>query len=263
MASYNDEKRELLKMKQGLIEESDIIETEADKVVLEKPTGMKAVENFFYHNKWFVIVGAFFALVLTFLIYQTVTREVADMTVVLVTSDIQKSPNIYEKTRDVELALEKYCPDFDKNGKVHVDVFTIDLTKTGSDPQYITTNATKFHGEMQRGLAQMLICDKDILGESEQGNKIEFDPFFKDLGKATKMDALYGKKLLKLKDTDFAKEAKWENSCPDTLGFCIRDIKSDQLGYSEEALVRNEQAIEVLTNILTGTVINEIEEDKK
>lgn len=258
MASYNDEKRELLKMKQGLIEESEIIETEADKVVMEKPTGMAAVENFIYHNKWFLIVGAFFAFVLIFLIHQTLTRENSDMTVVLVTSDSQKAPNLFHKVKDVELALEKYCPDYNKDGNVHVDVYMIDLTKSNPDPQYVNSNATKFFGEMQRGVAQLFICDTGILSSDDQGNEVSFDSMFKDLGKVTGADRYLGKTFISLKDTEFVKDAKWENSCPEVLGFAIRNMTSDLLGYSEDALLRNEQAGEVLNNILTGKVINEV-----
>jgi len=257
MASYNDEKRELLKMKQGIIEESDIIESEADKVVLEKPTGMAAVENFFYHNKWFIIVGLFFGLLIIFLVHQTLTREKADMTVLLVTSDSLKAPNLYQKVNDIELALEKYCPDFDKDGNVHVDVFMIDLTKSNPDPQYVNSNATKFFGEMQRGVAQLLICDTGILGDDENGNEVSFDSMFKDLGEVTGADRYNGKTSISLKDTVFVKDAKWENSCPDILGFSIRNMTSDLLGYNEDALLRNEQAGEVLNNILSGNVINE------
>lgn len=257
MASYNDEKRELLKMKQGLIEESDIIETEADKVELEKPKGMAAVENFIYHNKWFIIVGAFFAFVLIFLIHQTITRENADMTVVLVTSDSQKAPNLYHKVKDVELALEKYCPDYNKDGSVHVDVYMIDLTKSNPDPQYVNSNATKFFGEMQRGVAQLFICDTGILGADEQGNEVSFGSMFRDIGDATGIEEYNNESFIQLKRTDFVKDAKWENSCPEVLGFGIRNMTSDLLGYSEAALERNKQAGEVLANILTGKVINE------
>ena len=260
MASYNDEKRELLKMKQGLIEESDIIETDVEKAVIEKPTGMAAVENFIYHNKWFILVGLFFTLVVGFLVHQTLTREAADMTVVLVTSDVEKAPNLHLKVKDVELALEKYCPDFDKNGNVHVDVFMIDLSKSNPDPQYVNMNSTKFFGEMQRGISQLFICDKDILGTDEQGNKVDFDSLFRDLGVATGLEEYEGQNFIKLKDTNLIKDAKWENSCPEILGFGIRNMTSDLLGYGDEALMRNEQAAQVLKNVLTGNIVNESKE---
>ena len=261
MASYNDEKRELLKMKQGLIEESDIIETEADKAVLVKPTGMKAVENFFYHNKWFVIVGLFFAFLTIFLVHQAVTREKADMTVLLVTSDMTKTPNLYQKVNDVELAMEKYCPDFDNDGNIHVNVYMIDLSTANSDPQYVRANTTKFSGEFQRGTAQLFICDTDILYEEDAESQTSFDHVFRDLGIALDMEQYNGETSIKLKDTGFAKEAKWENSCPGILGFSIRKMTSDKAGYSEDSLIRNEQAIEVLSNILNGKIVNEVEKE--
>ena len=53
------ERRELLKLKQGIIEESDIIQQDEPEEIL-RPTGIKAVENFFYHYKWYVVLIAFF-----------------------------------------------------------------------------------------------------------------------------------------------------------------------------------------------------------
>lgn len=54
----------------------------------------------------------------------------------LAVSDTSKAPGLYQKVNDIELALEKYCPDFDGNGYVHVAVYSIDLTKSGN-MQYI------------------------------------------------------------------------------------------------------------------------------
>ena len=68
------EKAELLKLRQGLIDESDEI-PEDEPPKFEKPTGAKAVENFFYHYKWRLIGIIFTVALLTFMIIQTVTRE--------------------------------------------------------------------------------------------------------------------------------------------------------------------------------------------
>ncbi len=262
MSKQTDEKRELLKMKQGIIEESDLIQQDVHEEI-EKPKGIKAFENFMYRNKWYAIVGVFMAFVLVFLIVQTVTREAADMTVLLVTSDSAKAPNVYQKVKDIELALEEYCPDFDGNGNVHVDVFHIDLTKSGGDPQYINANSTKLFGELQRGVGQLFICDKAILGEEEETEteaEDYFDTVFMDLGKATGTDRFLGTTSIKVKDTPFAKEAKWENSCPDVLGFSIRKTEEGLMGHSDDSIKRNEQAQQVLKNILNNNKVNPSEE---
>ena len=109
MSKESDEKRELLKLKQGIISESEVIEQDVHEQP-EKQTVAKKIDNFFFRNKWFVAAGAFFAAVGFFLVYQAVTREQPDLTVILAVSDTSKAPGLYQKVNDIELALEKYCP---------------------------------------------------------------------------------------------------------------------------------------------------------
>ena len=70
--SYQDDKRELLKLKQGLIEESETIQEEKHEVI--ELHGWKKVSNFFYHYKWHVVVITFFVLVIGFFVYDLVKK---------------------------------------------------------------------------------------------------------------------------------------------------------------------------------------------
>ena len=161
MSKESDEKRELLKLKQGIIEDSDIIEQDVHEEP-EEQTAIKKIDNFFFRNKWFVVAGVFFAAVAIFLVQQMLSREQPDLTVILAVSDTSKAPGLYQKVNDIELALEQYCPDFDGNGYVHVAVYSIDLTKSGN-MQYVQSNTAKFYGEIERGVAELYICDADLL----------------------------------------------------------------------------------------------------
>ena len=64
MSKESDEKRELLKLKQGIISESEVIEQDVHEQP-EKQTVAKKIDNFFFRNKWFVAAGAFFAAAAT------------------------------------------------------------------------------------------------------------------------------------------------------------------------------------------------------
>ena len=261
MSKESDEKRELLKLKQGLIEQSDIIEEDVHEEIV-KPTGFKWIENFMYRNKWYFLAAVFAISLLGFMTYQLLSKESADLTVIVAISDSAKTPNIYQKVNDLELAFEQYCPDFDGNGKVHVDVYHIDLTKN-SNMQYVQVNTAKFYGEIERGQAELYICDPDIL--STVGSSVDYDPestvitydmMFADIGEATGLEEYKGIKRVSVRDTAFATDAKWENSCPETLAFSIREEKEGMVSYnaSKESQIR---AKEVLRNILTGNKVNE------
>lgn len=265
MSKESDEKRELLKLKQGLIEESDIIEEDVHEEI-EKPKGFKWIENFMYRNKWYFVAAVFFISLLGFMTYQLLSKESADLTVIVAISDSEKTPDVYRKVNDLELAFEQYCPDFDGNGKVHVDVYHIDLTKN-SDMQYVQANTAKFYGEIERGQAELFICDPDILSTAETAadydpdtTVITYDMMFADIGEATGLEEYNGIKRVSVKDTAFAADAKWENSCPDTLAFSIREEKEGMVSYnaSKESQLR---AKEVLKNILTGNKVNEASDE--
>ncbi len=263
MSKESDEKRELLKLKQGIIEESDIIEEDVHEQP-EEQTVVKKIDNFFYRNKWYATAGIFFAAVGIFLVHQLITREQPDLTVILAVSDSSKAPGLYQKVNDIELALEQYCPDFDGNGYVHVAVYNIDLTKTG-DMQYIQSNTAKFYGEIERGVAELFICDADLLTSekaSEDYNpdnetmELTYENMFSDIGKALDMPEYDGKLRIDLLDTQFVYDAKWENSCPDTLAFSIRREEPGMVSYANSAEYQK-RAKEVLKNILTGNKVNE------
>ena len=96
------EKRELLKLKQGLVEDSDIIEVDKHEEIPELH-GWKKIENFFYHYKVPLIVGVVASLFIGYMIFDTVTKEKNDL-YVLAISTTNKS-GIYVKQFDIEEAL--------------------------------------------------------------------------------------------------------------------------------------------------------------
>ena len=154
------EKAELLKLRQGLIDESDEI-PEDEPPKFEKPTGAKAVENFFYHYKWRLIGIIVTVALLTFMTIQTVTREKKDLYVLAISTT--GSSGIYAKTHDIEVALERYCPDFDGNGKVHVGVNFIDLSTEGGYSEYTDAQNEKFSAELFSGDSQLYLTDEGII----------------------------------------------------------------------------------------------------
>ena len=234
------EKAELLKLRQGLIDESD-----------EKPTGAKAVENFFYHYKWRLIGIIFTVALLTFMTIQTVTREKKDLYVLAISTT--GSSGIYAKTHDIEVALERYCPDFDGNGKVHVGVNFIDLSTEGGYSEYTDAQNEKFSAELFSGDSQLYLTDEGIItlinriaasGETEEAAAEEADgqiiQFFTGL---------------QLNTTGFVDEARWK-SCPDTVGLYLRDTFENMMGNNEKTAEQRERARIVYENIINGNVVN-------
>ena len=147
-----DEKRELLKLRSGLADENDSELTKKEEAY-EKPTGMAAVANFWYHYK-FAIVFSFIALcVVGFLFYTEATRKRDDLCVMVVTDN-----DLVNRQEEIEAFFEKYVDDLDGNGYVHVGVIEIQI---GQNVDAVTRNtySQKFMAQVQTGEAMIVLTD--------------------------------------------------------------------------------------------------------
>ncbi len=251
------EKRELLKLKQGLVEDSDIIEVDKHEEIPELH-GWKKIENFFYHYKVPLIVGVVASLFIGYMIFDTVTKEKNDL-YVLAISTTNKS-GIYVKQFDIEEALEQYCPDFDGNGYVHVGVNFINISTENGVNQYTDADNYKFSSEVITGDSQLFLTDEgivEIIAEMANNDDLQF---FLDLSEKYPDAPLYDGVGYQLNTTDFTEAARWE-SCPDMVGLYVRGEYKDMTGNTENAKLQRERALEVLNNIATGNIVNPPAED--
>lgn len=245
--SYQDDKRELLKLKQGLIEESETIQEEKREVV--ELHGRKKVSNFFYHYKWHVVVAVFFVVVIGFFVYDLVKKEQGDIRVLVVTKESELAKQVNYKTKDFELAFEKYCPDFDDSGYVHVDTYNIDLSDN-IQQDYMLASVTKLTGEISYGEAQMYIMDtpalESIITEGDTSGFVNLEELYPD---NPQIDGVF----YKLKGSDFAYMANYVEACPEDLFIVVRRT-TDVTANKERAEAAQKKAMEVLDNIISGTM---------
>lgn len=249
------ERIELLKMKQGLIEESETI-PETGYVKFRELHGWEKVTNFFYHNKAFIILGTFFAVVLAILVGQLITKEKEDLYILALAFD--KDSEIGWRTQDLEKALEKYCPDFDGNGKVHVAVNYIDRTSDNIVSEYDQAQAQKLTAEFVAAEAQLIIADEkfvDWVCSEYDTDKEALSRTFLDQTDKCPEDMLYKACGVRLNQTGFAEEARWK-SCPDNVVLLIRSELNNGAGNVKKNAKNRERAMIVLQNILDGNVVN-------
>ncbi len=241
--SYQDDKRELLKLKQGLIDESESEIHEEEKPVYEVH-GFKRVENFFYHYKWYVLAGALFAAVAIFLTVSLLTKKQGDIRVLMVTKDGKISANVQYKVQEIEEAFELYCPDFDDSGYIHVDLYAVDLSDN-PDPQYSLAAVTKVSSEIMYGEAQLFVVDSAGAEAVTNGNLDQFV----DLG-AMYPDVPYiDGVFLHIKDCGFAANAQYYETCPDDLYMAVHKVSQDDQN-SARAIPAQKKALEVIDNIV-------------
>ena len=254
-AREREERIELLKMKQGLIEESELIpENEhVEKLALH---GWSRISNFFYHNKAFILLGAFFVFVISVLVYQIVTKEKDDLFIAAIAFEEDSELRWY--IQDLETALERYCPDYDGNGKVHVLVNFIDRTRSEGRSQYDDAQAQKQTAEFMSASAQLYIADEKYLkwlGSDDYTDPDIYKKIFLDLSDMCPEDMLYEGVGIRVNKTALAKEMRWEN-CPDNVIILIRDELNNGSSSIKTNAKNRENALNVLRNILDDNIVN-------
>lgn len=154
------DKIELMKLKTGVIDESEEIKEEHTEE--RKLKGFEKIANIWYHDKIWICFGIFIAAVVIFLIVDTVTREKADITVMLIADN-----GLSLHTDELSELMEKYTPDINGDGKVHVAVMNVPLNDRSTDTMY-STNSSKFFANLQQGQIIMVITDSDTDPEYQQ-----------------------------------------------------------------------------------------------
>lgn len=245
--SYQDDKREILKLKQGLIEESETIKEE-EKPVYELH-GWKRVANFFYHYKWHVIVGAFFLAVAGFFLYDLLKDDAGDLRILVVAKNHDVAMNVGYKTHDLELAFEQYCPDFDENGYVHVDVYNIDLSEN-VQADYMLGNVTKLTGEIGYGEAQMYLLDtpalESITTDGDLSGFVNLEERYPD---CPQTDGIF----YHFKGSGIASLSGYVEACPDDLFLVIRKV-SERTTNRDRAEKAQLRALKVMDNIVNANL---------
>ena len=113
-----DERIELMRLKQGIVEESETIHEEKEEEI--KLSFGKKIANFFYHNKWWVGLGVFFVALGAYLVYDLLSKPNPDMVILMLCDNNPVGTSTF-----LEEYFEEYAEDSNGNGKVLVNVYYI------------------------------------------------------------------------------------------------------------------------------------------
>lgn len=230
-----DEAIRLKKVKQGLIPD-----TENEAYLKEKEEREKAPvtleekwSNFWYHNKWTVLVVGFAVIAAAFLTYQGLNREKYDTTLLLGTYTYYSEAQLGEITDK----FEKYMPDADGNGEVNVGIFQAKyLTEETEDEAtgYEGSMHARIMSEITSGENCIFILEKELLDAlSENG-------VFADLSElGVTYESTYG---ICLKDSELFSSESFKGAA-DNLYIALRVYKE---GTDEEHYKHQFTALENL-----------------
>jgi|GEM_PF-98952 len=184
------ERIELMKLKSGVIDESESsIKEEHDQI--RELHGFEKVQNFFYHNKVWIIFAIFIIAVAAFIFIDAARREKADLTVLMIANN-----GLETRQEELEEFFEKYTDDLDGNGYVHVEVIMIPLNSHSDDYQQQNVNSTKFLAQLQGGESILVITDSNTDEEFKSIMTPELPKEFPNNKKAKSLFADYVKDII-------------------------------------------------------------------
>lgn len=233
-----EERIELMRLKQGVIDESETIYEEKQEE--KKYTIWQRISNYFYHNKWWMGFAAFFLCLGGFLVYQTVTRVRADVVVLLVSENESFNAMCAE---NISTILEGYAEDSNGDGKVTVDVYYIPASENASTQSAYTGDSSKLFAEFQMGDSLLVISDADadpyIVADQ---NLADLEA---DFGQYTQTDGV----RFYLADTKFAEAVDWVEELDEDIYIGIRRVKVGA-PYEKEMQKNYEAAYPVLQQFI-------------
>lgn len=151
------ERLELIKLKQGVITEEELEKPPAEPE--RTYTAWEKISNFFYHNKWYVILGLLFAALAVFLINDYVTTERPDVQSLYIAPDYDMSYFSGELTP----LWSDYAQDYNGDGKKIARLYYVPTgyaNDTAASAYFAQSDRTKLMGEFQSGSSVMIIGNK-------------------------------------------------------------------------------------------------------
>ena len=110
-----NEKKEILKVKQGISENSELF---AEDSVAREYTFADTFKNFIYHNKWWLGIAAFIVFIAAFLTYDTLTTVRADVRIMLLTDD----DDLQFSTQKIHEYFNGHVIDYNDDDRQYTDI---------------------------------------------------------------------------------------------------------------------------------------------
>ena len=201
--NLQDKKIELVKLRQGVIESSDVV-----KEVHEEPQKLtlgQKISGVWYRSKWLIIFIVVVAAAFAYIIYDSATAVQPDFTVLAISDDTA----LYYRTVELEEFIESFADDINGDGKVNVMIYNISTDY--SDATMASSNQVQLMSQLMTGENVIVVSDNEELPDFEF---IDFRERFPDDEHITERGLLLSSPLAKEK-------LKWE-AMPDSLFIGIR-----------------------------------------
>lgn len=232
------EKIELIKLKNGVIDESESIKEEHEQI--PELHGFEKVSNFWFHHKIIILFTAFIVLVCAFIFYNTLSKDQPDLTVMMIADN-----GLAYRQEELEDFFEKYTEDINGDGKVYVSVLIAPLDNTSRD-ELMIANQSKFFANLQTADCMLFITDSNTDKDIKSLMKSDLKKDFKNNDYITDQGFSLNMKL-------FAQQIKFENMPNDVVLSIRQPVKTinSSLEKMEESYNEKFKVFSAIVNDLT------------
>lgn len=214
-----EERLELLRLKTGVIEESETIREEEPRQI--KESFPQKIGTFLYLNKWWLGIGCVLMFIGAYLIYDYVSVPRPDTIVLLIADNYRLG-----EESQLQEYLSSLTPDNNNNGKKLTSVYYIPYTDNEKD-NFVNSVPQKLTSELQSADSVIVISNECI------DEIITPEDTFVDLTELYPDNPHIEKYMFKLADTDFAEKAGVpKDTISDDWFIAIR--KPQELVYSKK-----------------------------
>ena len=188
-----EERRELLRLKQGLIDESESTIHEEKEEQIELTFAQK-IGNFFYHNAWwlgFAVIGVIFVSWFTI---SMILKPRPDVSVMIIGTN-----NEFGENSQLDEYIAGFSEDYNGNGKILASVYYL---------PYSDNNTSNYAGAVDTRLSALMQSDDAMIvfGNDDIISALTPEDVFADLSELYPDNPHINKYAFMLKGTDFAEK---------------------------------------------------------
>ena len=249
----SNEKIELVKLKSGVIDESEIIKEEAPEVI--KLSKKEWLKNFWWHHKIIIIIVILVLAVASYITYDSLSRVKPDIKIIMTVNN-----GLVDRTEEIAAYFEKFCPDINGDGEVNVQILSAPLTDDTDDYVQIQKTQEIYLANMQTGEIIFILTDDktdtDIYSDNER------DSLLADVSANFEDNEFVTNKGLSLKGNYIEDVFKYHTNYPQDIYLGMRkSIKT--LKDSKEDMQKNyDKAYEIFKAMAEDIKENTQEVDK-
>ncbi len=233
-----DERLDLIRLKQGVITDSDKVFPE--QAPPKKYTLSERIGNWLYHSKWWLGIAVFCVALGGFLVYDYVTKVDADVNLLLLSNDYE----VYNKSQILSDMMQRDLTDYNGDDRCVASVVFVPVSKSSMETgNYSTSYNTQLLVQMQSNMCML------VIGDSESDGYIESEKIYAEIESLYPQYDFIDNDRILLKDTYFQEWLGTESELREGAYLALR-LPTAGMSSQEDMQRAYDEALPVLESLM-------------